>query len=158
MGHDTIFQATDLATSKRVEFLDAARHGGARLRDKDGTSLVMMRESRLNLLELLAEWNNAHLRLEALLSRSGSPSVSDLGELAWLRVFDRDDLQAFVGELHEALVAAHADGDLTALQRVVDEWRVTASQLNDPLRRSVLVSEVELASDSFDEVERPHAP
>jgi hypothetical protein len=135
---DVIFQPTDLA-SKRLEFLDAARSGRARLRDKDGTSLVMLPESRLRLLETLAKWWQAYMRLESFLRRKELPRAAELGELAWLRSFDRDDLQEFVSELHDALIAANADEDTVALDDCIQGWRITARQLEDPLRRSVLL-------------------
>ena len=75
---DIIFQPTDLA-NKRLEFLDAARNGQARLRDKDGTSLVMLPESRLRLLETLAKWWQAYMRLESFLRRTELPRASELG-------------------------------------------------------------------------------
>jgi len=137
MSDTTIYQLTDLAQN-RVQFVEAARQGCARLRDKDGTSLVMLPERELQLLEQLARWNNAHLRLEKLVDQGRRPSVSELGEMAWLRVFDLDELREFVAELQEVLVAAHADRSLATLDACIHAWRVTASQLNDPLRRAVL--------------------
>ena len=85
---DTIFQSSDLAGSRRTEFLDAARSGLARLRDKDGTSLVMLPESKLRLLQTLAAWWESYTRLAGLLRRSALPTPTELGGLAWLRVFD----------------------------------------------------------------------
>ncbi|MEU9246373.1 hypothetical protein [Streptomyces sp. NPDC048385] len=149
---DTIFQASDLAT-KRTEVLNAARSGLARVRDKDGTSLVMLPESKLRLLEVLSEWLRALLRLEALTSRGATPSVSDLGELAWLRVFDNEDLQEFIADLQASLVAAHADDDVTALEECLHAWRTTARQLEDPLRRSVLMGQHQPSD--FVEASRP---
>ncbi|MEV5749598.1 hypothetical protein AB0L00_17415 [Actinoallomurus sp. NPDC052308] len=135
---DLIFQPTDLA-SKRTEFLDAARRGEARLRDKDGTSLVMLPESKLRLLETLTKWGGAYMRLASLLRRPELPRASELGDLAWLRSFGREDLQEFTDELHDSLVAAEADGDTAVLDECVNAWRITARQLEDPLRRSVLL-------------------
>ena len=100
---DTIYQASDLAGTKRVEFLDAARGGRARLRDRDGTSLVMLPESRLRLLEALTAWWESYTKLDCLLRRGGVPTAGDLGELAWLRSFDRADMEEFLGELRDAL-------------------------------------------------------
>lgn len=134
---DMIFQSSDLAT-RRTEFLDAARSGQARLRDKDGSSFVMLPERQLHLLERLAEWSQALMRLESLLRKGDPPKVSELGDLAWLRVFDLADLHEFVNELQDALFAAHADGDTSALDDCLLAWRATARQLEDPLRRSVL--------------------
>ncbi|WP_124290020.1 hypothetical protein [Streptomyces sp. ADI91-18] len=137
---DVIFQSTDLATQRRTEFLDAARSGMARLRDKDGTSLVMLPERHLQLLEELRKWSSAHLRLDRMLARPDfKPTVQELGDLAWLRVFDCDDLREFADELNEAIVAADSDSDTAVLDACLNAWRVTARQLEDPLRRNILL-------------------
>jgi hypothetical protein len=148
----TIYQTSDLA-SRRTEVLDAARSGLARVRDKDGTSLVMLPESRLTLLELVSDWAKALLRLEQLLSREGLPDVGDLGDLAWLRSFERSDLEEFVRELRDAVLAASADERGDALLDCVRAWQVTARQLDDPLRRSVLLSPH--VPDDFEDAPRP---
>jgi hypothetical protein len=145
-----IFQLTDLAND-RGRFVDAARHGEARLRDKDGTSLVMVPEGKLRFLEDLARWSSEGLRLRRLLARDGLPSIADLGSLAWLRVFDASDLQRFEDELQDSLIAAMADGSLAVLHDTVETWRVTARELEDPLRRSVLYGDI--ADDDFVEAD-----
>jgi hypothetical protein len=150
---DTIFQSSDLAGSKRTEFLDAARNGLARLRYKDGTSLVMLPESKLRLLQTLATWWESYTRLAALLRRSGLPTPTELGELAWLRVFDKDDLEEFLVDLNDALVAASADEDVAALDTTLHAWRTTALQLEDPLRRAILLGDH--VADDYVEVGHP---
>lgn len=151
---DTVYQASDLAGTKRVEFIDQARHGLARLRTTDGTSLVMLPESRLDLLEALAKWGESYAKLSTLLSRSvGTPTTADLGELAWLRSFDREDLEEFLSELQDAVIAARADENTAVLDECINAWRTTARELADPLRRSVLLDEYR-ASD-YAEVARP---
>ncbi|SET59617.1 hypothetical protein [Nonomuraea wenchangensis] len=135
---DTIFQASDLA-NRRTEILEQARHGLAQIRDKDSTSLVMLPERRLRMLEEIAKWSLAHMRLDDLLRRDAEPSVSELGDLAWLRVFEVEDLREFVDELHAVLIAAHSDQDPSALDEFIHAWRTTARQLEDPLRRSILL-------------------
>ena len=150
---DVIFQSTDLA-QRRTEFLDAARQGFARLRDKDGTSLVMLPEKQLQLLEKIRKWSSVHLRLERMLSRPDfKPTVQNLGDLAWLRVFDCDDLREFTNELNEALVVADSDNDTLVLDECLKAWMVTARQLEDPLRRSVLLAKDD--DPDLIEVERP---
>jgi hypothetical protein len=149
---DTIFLSSDLA-KKRTEVLAAARSGCARVRDKDGTSYVMLPEGRLNLLEELAEWSQALIRLELLIRRDVRPKVSELGELAWLRCFDLGDLREFADELHDALLAAHADGNTGPLRDCLHSWRVTAGQLADPLRREVLTGSHQPSD--FTEVSEP---
>lgn len=137
---DVIFQASDLAGAKRREFLTAAREGRAHLRDTDGTELVALRAHDLSVLESLASWSNAHRRLSALIERTGSPTVADLGENAWLRVFDHDDISEFLAELQDALIASFSDNSTDVLDDCVRAWRLTAQQMQDPLRRSVLTA------------------
>lgn len=55
-------------------------------------------------------------------------------ETAWLKVFDKEDLITFIGELLAA-------GSFSARVECVSAWRTTARQLEDPLRRSVLLEE-----------------
>jgi hypothetical protein len=133
-----IFQASDLA-KERVKVLDAARAGRALVRDKDGTGLVMLPESHLDVLEGFARWSQALQRLNVLIATDREVSVAELGEFAWLRVFDKEDQKGFSDELHEALIAGLADQDLSDITEVVKDWRITARQLEDPLRRSVLL-------------------
>lgn len=133
-----IFQASDLA-KERTRVLTAARAGRAVVRDKDGTGLVMLPESDLAVLEGFAHWSQILQRLDALVASDREVRVAELGDLAWLRVFDNDDRRAFSEELHDALIAGLADGDLDVAQETVRAWKVTARQLEDPLRRSVLL-------------------
>jgi hypothetical protein len=79
--------------------------------------------------------------------------MGELGDLAWLRVFDTDDLQEFMVELQRALIASYADEALDVLQDCIAAWRTTARQLDDPLRRSVLREQ--LAAADLTEVSRP---
>ena len=134
-----IYQPTDLVGSKRRAFLDAAKSGRARLRDSDGTSIVALPEAELDALDLIATWSFEHRRLIALLAQNRVLTVIDLGSLAWLHVFDRDDQQAFADELQEALVLAMSAHDGAPIRDAVHAWRVTAGELSDPVRREVLL-------------------
>lgn len=147
-----IFQASDLARD-RTRFLDAARSGRALVRDKDGTGLVMLPESDLAILEGFASWSQVHNRLVHLLASRRELTVGELGDLAWLRVFSPEDVRDFVDELHSTLIAALADRRIEVLDEMVRDWRVTARQLEDPLRRSVLLGHANL--DELVEVEAP---
>uniref|UniRef100_UPI003F492570 hypothetical protein n=1 Tax=Amycolatopsis sp. CA-096443 TaxID=3239919 RepID=UPI003F492570 len=140
MVSDEIFRSSDLS-AKRTQVLRAARDGGARVRDKDGTFLVVLPEGQVAVMRELAYWRVARLRLAALLRRDTMPGLAELGDLAWLRVFDRDDMLDFVADLGEVLIAAHADSSGEALTACVEAWRVTARQLEDPLRRDILLSQ-----------------
>lgn len=143
-----IFQSSDLARD-RTKVLQAARTGRALVRDKDGTGLVMLPEAELEVLEGFAKWSQVHQRLSAFLASKREITIGELGDLAWLRVFDREDISIFADELHESLVSGLADQDLAAVDESVRAWRVTARQLEDPLRRSVLLG----AKDPSDFVE-----
>jgi hypothetical protein len=148
-----IFQPTDLAGGRRTEFLAAARGGLARLRDKDGTSLVMLPERQLELLEALRNWTFLCLRLDEIVAAGKRPTVKELGSLAWLRVFELSDLREFTAEFHEALIAANSDDNVAPVVETLDAWRRTARQLEDPLRRSILLEDRNITD--FVEVERP---
>lgn len=150
-----IYQTSDLAGNKRLDFLEDARAGKARLRDKDGTSLVMLPESDLNVLEQFAWWSRLSQRLSLLTEQKREIAVVEFGELAWLRSFDRDDLLSFLDELQSALIAALADNDFAVLDQMVADWKITARQLDDPLRRSVLLG-THVTSD-FEPAEIPRA-
>lgn len=151
---DQIFQSSDLA-NKRTEVLEAARNGQARVRDKDGTSLVMLPESRLRVLETLMKWWQASSKLDVLLRKTELPRTGELGELAWLRPFDREDFDEFARELQEALVAASADEDTRVLDECIRAWRITARELEDPLRESVL--RAPFVPEHYVEASRPDA-
>lgn len=138
---DIIYQASDLTTSKRREFLDAARSGRAHLRDTDGTDIVALNAHALAVLDGLTYWSGQHRRLARLLRDVEVPTVAQLEDLAWLRTFDHDDMVAFRDELHDCLIAATADQDMGVLNEAVRAWQVTAHQLEDPLRRSVLLAQ-----------------
>ena len=147
-----IFQSSDLVKN-RVKLLETARAGRALVRDKDGAGLVMLPEQELDVLEQYALWSQVHLRLTSISESQQKITVSSLGDLAWLRVFDREDIAEFAAELHDALIAGLSDRRVEPVQEVVKAWRVTASQLEAPLRKSVLLERMKLAD--FDDAEEP---
>jgi len=135
-----IFQPTDLVGSKRRAFLDAAKTGRARLRDSDGTSIVALAESELDMLDLVATWSWERDRLVCLLStHDASLTTLELGSLAWLHRLDREDQLAFAAELQESLVLAMSRRDGAPVRETVHAWQVTAAELDDPMRRDVLL-------------------
>ena len=137
----TIFQPTDLR-SKRVEVLKAAREGKALIRDNTtGTGLVMLPESDLSVLETFTVWSLKLEHLRVLVSSGEQIKVTDLGDLAWLRVFDNEDLQTFCAELSDELIACYADHDFAPLSQFLHAWKTTAQQLEDPLRKKLLLQD-----------------
>jgi hypothetical protein len=149
------FLVSELATKRRA-VVDAAREGGARVRDTDGTRLVMLPESKVESLAAVARWSNAQAQVSRWLQRGELPRAAEMGELAWLRGFDHEDLAEFVAELQDALAAAYADADPQPLVDCVRAWQVTARQLEDPLRRSILLGR-NLTPDDLVPVDAPNA-
>lgn len=147
------YQSSDLAGAKRTQFIQEARSGRARLRDKDGLTLIMLPERDLEVLDQFAFWSQVQQRISAMVSRNVPPTVAELGDLAWLRVFDNEDLQSFADELHAALISGLADRDAGIIIEIVDEWRLTARQFEDPLRRAVLLEKFQIGN--FEEAPEP---
>src|SRR4051812_3323903 len=115
---DRTYQASDLAGTGRREFLAQARSGEARLRDTDGTSLLMVREGDYRALAALRDWTLAYLVLENALARPAHQRVTaDFGVLAWAAVFDDDDLGELQRELGDALIRSAAARDVSVVVR-----------------------------------------
>jgi Family of unknown function (DUF6247) len=146
-----VFQASDLAGARRREFLGAARNGGALLRDTDGFALTMVPLSQLEAITEVARTAVAALLAAAALSR-GQVRPAELGQFAWLAVFDDPDRAEFFGELRDALAVAEATRDAGPVETCLREWRTTARALSDPLAREILTGP---GNDDYAEVTRP---
>jgi len=105
-----VFQSSDLAGVKRREFIGAARGGGALLRDTDGFALTMVPLAQLEAITEVARTAVAALLALAALAR-GAVRPAELGQLAWLAVFDEEDRAEFFAELRDALPVAEATRD-----------------------------------------------
>ena len=105
---NAVFQASDLAGVKRREFLGAAREGGALLRDTDGFALTMVPLAQLEAITEIAQVAVAALVALAALGRDAT-RPADLGQLAWLAVFDPDDRAEFFGEPARCVVGCRSD-------------------------------------------------
>ena len=75
--------------------------------------------------------------------------LTDLGELAWLAVFDEDDQRTFRRELLEALVRAVALDSVEPVDACLDEWRRTARALSNEKSRRILTSSGEELGESI---------
>jgi len=90
--------------------LDEARAGEARVRDLDGTTLLLIPEAEVRALRRVngAAANLAHDR--AGRRAPGDPNAG--GARVWrvelLRVFDADDLLEFTREIREAIIRCRA--------------------------------------------------
>lgn len=151
-ANEEIFQVTDLARRGK-DVVAAAKAGGARLRTAEGQSLVMLPESRVRLLEELGYWSRQQNRLADVLDTGRQPTLSELGDLGWLRSLDLEDIREFSRDLHTSLLAAWADDNTSVLDTCIREWRITAQQLADPVRREILTGR--LSTSDFAPVDRP---
>lgn len=137
MSVDTVFQASDLAGTRRREFLGAAREGRALLRDTDGFALTLIPLSYFEAITEIASTAVAALVAAAVLSRS-QIRPAELGRFAWLAAFDEDDRAEFFDELRDALAVAEATRDSRPVETCLRDWRTTARALSDPLAREIL--------------------
>lgn len=156
---DRVFQVSDLAGSKRREFVDLAKSGNARLRDIDGTPLVMLREAGLVQLEELSEALVGYLSLETALDRKRDDrQPTDFGNLAWASTLDESDLLELRDDLRAALAVAASQRDTAPVDNLLRDWRYTALDLADP--RSGPILRGDYTDDDFVDAARPvlHAP
>jgi hypothetical protein len=149
----------DLQRRYRV-ILDEAKAGEARVRDLDGTSVILLPEAEVQALRQInataANLAAVERVLEGPADRPADrPDLLQYGDWTWLRVFDRDDLREFARDVREAIIVAVRERSCTLLDEQLRAWRVTAQQAEDPVLRAVLrAGPVE---DDFVEVGRPGA-
>jgi hypothetical protein len=157
----TTYLPTDLQRRYRL-ILDEAKSGEARVRDLDGTSVMLLPEAEV---QTLRQVNAAAANLAAvervledlaLESDDYRPDLLQFGDWTWLRVFDRDDLHEFARDVREAIIIAVRERSTTVLDEQLHAWRVTAQQAEDPVLRAVL--QAGPSEDDFVEVHRPGSP
>lgn len=151
------YQASDLHTRYR-EVLNEARQGQARLRDKDGTNLVLLTEARAETrrAQAVAGANLATAVLALARMRAGEVvEPQAFGDWTWLRALDVDDLHTFVQEVSRALNVSVREEDTTPLEQELADWRATAAAASDTTFMSIL--RAGLDEDAFVEVGRPGA-
>lgn len=155
MAASVIFQASDLNQRGRA-VLDAARAGEARVRDKDGLSFIVLPEQRLQALATVVKAAVNLVALEqAMDATPESRSLRDYGDWTWLRAFDDDDLQEFIAEMRDALLVAGREESPLTVADTLHRWRVTADELADPQRRSILLGRGNVRHEDFIDVARP---
>jgi len=138
--------------------LDEARNAGiARLRDKDGQSLLIIPEEAARAGMVASELARFARDLVAAYStnRRAAPELYRATILAgswpWLRSLDDDDLDSFLAEMASLYVEAAATNDLGNLYYNLRAWQMTASELDDPRIREALLG----ASEADDYVDAP---
>ena len=139
--------------NRSVESCEAGRchHQGNK-----GPELVMLPNSRLVNLELHKDWSLKLERLRYILQSESRPDVAGWGDRAWLSVFYDEDHNCFCEELSDELVIDASKEDYSGLEELLSDWKATAGQLEDPLRRKILLSPG-LDRDDFAEARDPKA-
>ncbi len=146
-----LFQSSDLQKHRR-KVLDAGRTDeGAVVRDTDGTTLLLLPKVLHDGLEVMVEMTQGFLVAAAAIDRD-STRASEFGSFAWMVFLDADDRKECLFDLRDAL-ALLANGNRSAFEDVLEAWRITATELSDELRRTVLLGK--LQDDDFEEVDRP---
>lgn len=119
---------------------DAAKSGEARIRDDDGTNLLVLPERRVAALGQVVQAAALLARVERTLEEQGAPLEAHvLGEWSWLRVFGAEDVRAFIAEIREAITLAAHQESSALLETQVAAWQTTARQLADPVQRRTLL-------------------
>ena len=134
------FQASDLQRNYR-EVLDAARGGGALVRDKDGMNLLMAPAA--DWVHHVRTWKVfvAFHQLQAVLNIPAAKRSQPLyGDFAWVSVLDESDQHSFVeGLLHHLLNSLGSVGN-HELDEYIDSWYATAESWADPETRASLTA------------------
>lgn len=133
------YQATDLARSHR-QVLDAARRGGALIRDKDGLALLIApaeeREREQDVTALALDLIRA-----ALAILRGEGSAASFGDLGWVSVLPVDAQRQFFGEISDALLVAASGLSMRSVDLLLGDWKATAESWADPETREQLLAD-----------------
>lgn len=142
----TIHQSSELNARYRQILDEAKATGLARLRDSDGTAILIMPESVIASLEggressaIIVSCIRSLLPLERAVVGGVQPSLRDLGDWPWLEEFDLADLGEFVEEMRGSLERALPTLDATPIVQSLTGWRTTADAMSDPLSRETLL-------------------
>jgi hypothetical protein len=155
MAAEVIYTASDL-DRKRREVTNTARRGVARIRDTDGMGLVLLPARHYEVLHAVSRWHDRiDIAGRALAKPPGDRVPRDFGDLTWLRHLDDEDIATCLAELRDAVSVAYHDANLTELDQLARDWRVTADELADPARREALLGSFD--ADDFTPVDRPGA-
>lgn len=157
---EVTYLPSDLQRRYRV-VLDQAKAGEARVRDLDGTSVLLLPEAEVQTLRRVSAAAANLAAVERVLedtsvNGAARPDLLQYGEWTWLRVFDAEDLREFARDVREAVIVAVHEGSTTLLDEQLRAWKVTAHQAEDPVLRTILQGGA--AGDDFVEVSRPEAP
>lgn len=137
--------------------LDEAKAGEARVRDSDGTTILLLPEADVQAFRQISSAASNLARVErvaeAMVTRR--PALAEYGDWRWLHVFDADDLREFIREVREAIIVGAREGSTALLDEQLHAWQITGRQADDPLFRTILTGGA--VEEDFVEVRRPEA-
>jgi hypothetical protein len=126
MSDLTIFTASDLDRKRRA-VLDAAKSGVARVRDTDGSHLVMERAQAFEARSAVAVWS---LRLHRLDQAAELPREErrprHFGDVTWARHLPEEDFQQLRADLWDAVQAAHSELNADIIASAARDWMMRA--------------------------------
>jgi hypothetical protein len=156
----TVYQSSDLNSKYRQILNEAKAAGFARVRDSDGTSLVITLEGKLleheRELASLTVISNAFadlVRLNMAKVYGRDLGADEVGSWPWVREFDEEDLQEFMAEIRMAALEGFRSKDSSQILRILKDWQTTAETLSDPMSREVLLGATN--ESNYSEVKRP---
>ena len=151
---DTTYHPADLQSCYRT-ILDEAKAGEARVRDSDGTTILLLPEADVLAVRRVraAATNLAAVERAVEAIETHGRESADLGDWGWLHALDAADLREFVDEMRAAIVVGAREGSSDLLDEQLAAWKVTAAQADDPIFRSILRGGAN--EEDFVEVGRP---
>jgi len=154
---DQVFQSTDLARNHREVVEVARKRGGAIIRDKDGTALLLTQAGDVaRQADLLHHFRDL-VQLQWILAATQA-SMPDIGfdglaiqitepglygDLAWVAVLSRADQEHFAYGLMQLLIATRGGQSLDALEEYLANWQATAETWRDEALRAELTGDVD---------------
>lgn len=152
LATSTIFSASELRQNRRA--LDAAKVDGiARVRDADGTALLVAREEAIGNALQEREWlsrvADMALQLHAIETRPAD-DLPGFGDLTFVSRLDEPNRAAFVADMWEAVIEARAEASATPIHEAIADWRETSRALNDSERLAKLTAPI--VADDFVEI------
>ena len=134
-----IYQTSDLSGRGRKEFIEAAQRGPTTLRTPEGESLVMLPAADLEHLAGMRDHALNFLMLDNAMSRPREQRrAADFGGWAFVASLDDAQLAEFHSEINDALIRAGSGQAFSVVDDLLDQWRLTASLMADPVSRGIL--------------------
>lgn len=129
-GHT--YQVSDLQRQYRRIVGDARTHG-ARIRDKDGLTLLLAPSERFDHAATLVHHIPTLVQLEHVLELPRAHRhLTAFGAAAWAAGLEEDDLVTFVREFADAMLMAASGGPVDVVEDLLHDWRSTAEIMADP--------------------------